>query len=82
MTLSASVPRPRLAAFTAALALSACTRGAVPTTSVQNKSGSAVAKKPHTGQRRALLKVVSHDFVPITYADATIAWAPARAAGY
>ena len=44
MTLSASFPRPLLAAFTAALALSACTRGAVPTTSVQNKSGSAVAK--------------------------------------
>ena len=42
MTLSASLPRPLLAACTAALALSACTRGTVPTTA-QNTAGSSVS---------------------------------------
>ncbi len=42
MTLSASFPRPLLAAC-AALALSACTRGAVPTTAARNNAGPAAA---------------------------------------
>ncbi len=46
MTISASFPRPLLAACTAALALSACTRGAVPTTAAQNKPGAAVSTAP------------------------------------
>ena len=46
MTLSASFPRPLLAACTAALALSACTRGALPTTVMAVRTTSVYTQCP------------------------------------